>query len=57
MTEQGKPVRTLTSTQSHELQLFGALSGTMTFAGDIVSPMNDLWDELEECMNRGWDDE
>ncbi len=46
VTKNGKPVAQLVPVKSKPADLFGALKGSVTIKGDIISPLNEPWEAL-----------
>lgn len=44
VTKHGKPVAKLVPVDSTGPELFGFLAGSVTYHGDIVAPLDELWD-------------
>ena len=44
ITKNGKPVAELVPAKHTDKPLFGALKGSITYMGDIVSPIDEEWD-------------
>ena len=52
ITKRGRPVAKLAPVRVERRTLLGSMKGTVKVRGDIVSPLDELWEALE-----GWDDE
>ena len=48
ITRHGKPVAKLVPIQEEEMDIFGYLKDTVTSYGDLISPVDELWDALQE---------
>ncbi len=48
ITKRGKPVARLVPVHNQPKTLFGALKGSVTITGDIISPLQDKWEANEE---------
>lgn len=44
ITKHGIPIAKLVPIEETEIDLFGALKGTVNIKGDIVSPIDESWD-------------
>ncbi len=47
ITKNGKPVSQLMPYRPKPATLFGAMKGTLTIQGDILSPLNEDWEVLQ----------
>ncbi len=47
ITKNGKPVSQLMPYRSKPATLYGAMKGTLTIQGDILSPLNEDWEALQ----------
>ncbi len=47
ITKNGKPVSQLMPYRPKPTTLFGAMKGTLTIQGDILSPLNEDWEVLQ----------
>jgi prevent-host-death family protein len=48
ITKNGKPIAQLVPFRQRPKSLFGALKGTITIKGDIISPIDAGWEALED---------
>ena len=48
ITKRGKPVARLMPVNETPRKLFGCMEGTVTYLGDIVSPIDEEWDAMNE---------
>lgn len=48
ITKRGKPVARLMPVHEAPRKLFGCMEGTVTYLGDIVSPIDEEWDAMKE---------
>jgi len=44
ITKRGVPIVKLSPIESSTINLFGALEGTVTITGDILEPIDEVWD-------------
>jgi prevent-host-death family protein len=52
ITKNGKPVAELVPAKRFDKPLFGALKGSITYMGDIISPIDEKWDAEEGILLR-----
>ena len=49
ITKYGKPVAKLVPIKKAPTKIFGSMKGSVTFMGDIISPIDVEWDAEREC--------
>lgn len=47
ITKRGKPIATVIPIEDKEVSIFGAMKGTVTIHGDIISPIDVTWNADE----------
>jgi prevent-host-death family protein len=55
ITKRGKAVAKLVPVRVEQRPLLGSMTGTVTFLGDIVSPLGEPWAALEDGVSRNRD--
>lgn len=48
ITKRGKPVARLVPVEPAPKKLFGCMEGTVTYLGDILSPIDEEWDAMKD---------